>query len=238
MEPLPNEPDTAQIARDVLTGATQDLGLKAQDMASPVREAAGDYAQAIGDVLGAVDQLADDLAELDAKADLLPAQGVRRLRRESVEEAQRVYMEADRRAGRALDAIHDALTDAALPKAPAVEREALARGELDMALSGPGAMVEKVADIAAHGSREVVATLLSSYGRTALKARGMNGAELDEALQTARTLAAHAGLDYGLEPGEILASMALKKLPRLAAARGASGAHALFRLRQAGGARL
>jgi len=231
----PNDPDPAQLAGDVLADATRDLALQTSDMPQAVRDSSSDYGQAIRDVLAATQQLNDDLGELEGQRDLLPAEGLRRLRREAVDEAQRGYMDAIRRAERSYEAVKDALTDAALPKVNA-ERESLAREELAVALSGQGSMVQKISDLAATGSREAVAALLSPYGRTLLKSKGLAGTDLDEALGIARTQAAYHAPATALEASEILAGMALAKLPRLGAAIGASSSVALRALRK-GGAR-
>ena len=172
-------------------------------------------------MLDARRQLDADVTELHTKRDLLPPEGWQRLRREAVAEARERATAGDRAAERALDALKAALTAAALPQVD-VQREQLARDELRLALEG-GAPVGRVADIAGRGSREAVAVLFSGYGRTLLEARGLTGRDLEDALATARTVAANAAIDRATTPREILAGAALRALGKLGAAKGAAG---------------
>jgi hypothetical protein len=126
------EPDLAANAEQLLATTTSELGLRGRDMPDSVREATDDYATAIGDAIEAGRQLERDLAELHGKADLIPGEGLLRLRHEALNEARNRTHEADRRAEQALATLEERLTDAAMPKVDE-RREALARDELQLA---------------------------------------------------------------------------------------------------------
>ena len=188
-------------------------------------DAVGDFKSAISDQIAAGTQLEADARDLRSKRDLLPREGFQRLRRDAVTEAQRTALDADVRAAQALDRLRGALADAAVPRLDPA-REALARDELRTALDGAHGdrAAERALAVASSGSPEAAAALLgSSFGETLLKARGLEGRDLREAMQGARTAAAAAAVKRGTTPREVLVGKLSEQVDGLAAARGAAG---------------
>jgi hypothetical protein len=206
----------------VLTGASNELALGSPDLPQSVRDAHSDYRTAISDVISAGRQAERDLTELHEKRDLIPVQGLNRLRQEAVSEAQERAAEADRRAERALERLKTELTAAALPTLDPA-REALARDELLVALGDAreNRAVARALDIAKSGSTEAVAALFSSYGTATLKARGV--ADPERALAPVRTVAASVAAERGKTMRELIAGAAVTRVGKLAAARGSAG---------------
>jgi hypothetical protein len=102
----------------------------------------------------------------------------------------------------------------------------LVRHEAEVALgSATGdAVAAKVIEIATGSNRDVAAVLLNSrFGETLLQARGLTGRDYARTLAQARKIAAVRAVDTGLDAGEVAASIALKKLGKLGAARGSAG---------------
>jgi hypothetical protein len=192
-----------------------------------VADALGDLSLAIGDVLVAGDQAAADLAELQAKADLLPAHGFNRLKGEVVAEAEKLSAEALGRAEAAEARLRGALMNDALPTLDPA-REALAREELKMAFDGADGktILSRVSAIAQGGSREAVAVLLrTGYGQTLLASRGAAGREFTEAMSHARTVAAAMAAEKGENERQRAAGRALGQLGKLGGARTAARMH-------------
>lgn len=218
-------PSIAETVENLLHEA-DGLGLTSDVMPVAVRDALGDYRRAIRDGMSAADQLEADLAELKAKADLVPPHGLERLRGEAVADAEQRNGEAYQRATKAMDTLKAEVREAALPKVPR-EREQLARDELLVAFAdakGAAARTRAV-DLAQTGNAEVVGALLSSYGTTLLQARGLGGRDLQETLDSVKTLAASVASERATTPRELIAAKAFGRLDRLAAAKGAMGSH-------------
>lgn len=136
------------------------------------RDAAKDFAGAYREVLEIGRQLARDLAELRQKQDLLPAEALGRLEREAKEAADLRRRAAERDGQRAYARLRLTLEDTLLP-ALAPRRERLARDEAALALSGGGDPAQAARQLAQHGSAEALAALLSGWGETLLRARGV-----------------------------------------------------------------
>jgi hypothetical protein len=216
--PTTTDSMTALAAR-VYAEAKAEMGFNQRsDWPAEVMAAAADDADALTDRIGAVRQLAADLADLNSKRDLLPGPGWQRLRTEALEEARRRSEDAAHRSKRAQQALAEALTTAALPKLDK-SREALARQELALLL-GTGNPHHNVLRIAQRGSRDATAVLVStSFGESLLESRGLQGRELKDALTNTRTIVSRSAAQRPeATPDEIRASAALNKLPKLAAA--------------------
>lgn len=216
--------DVSVIAENLLDQATSELALRDRDHPQGVRDAAGDFAAAIGDTIAAGRQLQADLRELRAKADLMPEHGALRLRAEAIEAAKATAADADNRAKRALESLEEALTDAALPRFDPA-RETLARQELGLALGNatPANMAGVLNSVILHGSREAAAAIFTGFGKTLIGSRGLDPRQLDEALKSARKMAAETAADRGETTRELIASKALAGLGKLGAVRAAAG---------------
>jgi hypothetical protein len=140
-------------------------------------DAAQDYRGAVQDMLVADRGLEADLAELEARRDLIPADGYKRLTAKALADAKAKLSTAQTAADLSYKALEQALTDEALPKfEPA--REQLARDEAALALSTGGQNAENAAlTFASQGNPEAVAALLSPWGTTLLRARGVRNPE-------------------------------------------------------------
>jgi hypothetical protein len=218
-------PNIAGISRDIL--ASQSAPYQAEYLSQAAADHVDDYRAAVNDLLSTGEQAERDIAELQSKRDLIPGPGYERLRGEAMAEAQRLAADADARATRALDALKaDLIADAQPTVDPA--REGLARQEAALAMgeaTRDGA-VERLNSIVTEGSPEAAAVLLgTSFGRTMLVARGVNGHDLQQALETGRMLAAHTAVERGTTARQVLAGKLLQSLGGLAAAKGAAGSY-------------
>jgi hypothetical protein len=157
--------DMAQIAQSVLSETASELQLGSDALPRQARDAFHDFVAAVGDLIQTGRQLQADYAELDAKRDLVPVDGWKRLRDQAIGEAQERSDGADRRARLAFDTLKAELQTAALPKVDE-KREGLARQEFVDGLGDArgSAVRQRVVDLAQNGSREALAALLSPYG--------------------------------------------------------------------------
>jgi hypothetical protein len=214
--------DRAGLVERVLNDVAPVLSAASLGQAS--RDAFRDATTAVRDVVAAGDQLDRDLAELDAKRDLLPQAGYSRLRREAEAEGRAREAEADARWRRSVAALRESLEQDAMPTF-SPERESLARQELTMLVGDAQGQSAAAAalTVARSASREALAVLLRSpFGRSLLEARGLRGRELDEVLASARTVAAERALEEGASERERAAAAALRRLGEFASARGAA----------------
>jgi hypothetical protein len=218
--------DMGSVTEQIMADASRELALDSTEYPQAVRDAGSDAKQAIGDVLAVVRKTEAEFIDLGRKADLVPVAGLRRLRRELVTSAKELAAEADGRAARALDSLHEALVDAAQPQLDP-SREALTRDELRVALGsarGDGAAL-KALNLAQGPNRELVACLASSYGWTLLESRGVSGVLLAETKATLRKAAAATAAENATTPREIMAGQAIKRVGKLAACRGGASAY-------------
>jgi hypothetical protein len=214
--------DRAALVEAVL----RDVGpvLNSSELSQGARDAYADATRAVRDLVAAGDQRDRDLAELEAKRDLLPQAGYGRLRAELEAEGRAREADADARWNRSTAALRESLEADALPTFEP-ERESLARDELALLLGdarGPAAAGAALG-IARSGSREALAVMLRSpFGRSLLEARGLRGRELEQTLSSARTIAAERTLDEGATERERAAAAALKRLGEFSSVRGAA----------------
>jgi hypothetical protein len=155
-----------------------------------------------------------DKAQLTKRRDTMLPEGYERLQRELRAKAQSDRSSAQTVAQQALRRIEAELERQALPQV-SPGREELARGELQVALSGGDPSLRAI-DIASNGSREVAATLLTSFGTELLKSRGVQNP--DRVQREARRAAISSTLQTSTDASEIVAAKTLATLPRLAAA--------------------
>jgi hypothetical protein len=194
------------------------------DLPREVGDAAEDLQGALHEQLAIGRQLAADRAELDAKRDLLPPDGAARLWRDASQDAHARTLKAGRAADRAHQALEDALTAAALPTFDP-RREGLARDECALAISGADPQGEALS-LAERGNDEALAALLSPWGRTLLRSRGVDNPE--PLLRDVRKVAVARARARGDNP----AAQALKDhMSALAAARGSAGSQTRHLLR-------
>jgi hypothetical protein len=229
-----DDPNLAAVAEEIFSRVSSEASLNSPELGQAVADAWSDARQAIGDPLAVARQLGSDVAELDRKRDLLPDAGWRRLRSEAISQARALGDEADRRAGRAIEALQGELVAAAQPTLDP-SREVLARGELEVALGGltGNLAASRAIELAHTGSRELVAVLGSSFGMTLLQSHGLEGRALTDALASVRQVAAGVAAEHGASVRETLAGKALEKVGGLGAAKGASGTALLFAIDRA-----
>jgi len=171
---------------------------------------------AVRDAIGAGRQLEADRADLLRRRDLLPTDGYTRLWNEAHRDAKLKLDEAQGAANRAYSRLETALQDATLPKFDP-SREQLARDECALALSN-GNPEAGALEFASRGNDEAVAALLSPWGKTLLRSRGVQNPE--PVLRDVRKIAVGRALDRGETP----AAKALKEhFPALGAAKGSAG---------------
>jgi hypothetical protein len=165
-------------------------------------------------------------AELRESGHLMPASGLQveeqKARREAEDRGHSLTFETKR----AFAKLEASLIEDALPKLDPA-RESLARQELDTALADgqPDAAALK---LAGSGSREATAALISSYGRTKLKALGVG--DVDKVLSEVKKSAAASAAESGATPRERVSGELVRKLGQLAATQGVAGSdlrHAL-----------
>ncbi|HET6683621.1 MAG TPA: hypothetical protein VFG75_07980, partial [Gaiella sp.] len=145
-------------------------------------------AGAVRDGLAASRQLASDLADLERRRDLLPADGYERLVRDAKRDAEAKSSEAQQAAKRAYEQLEQSLLADAMPKLDPA-REQLARDECHLAFTGSAQPETAALNVAAEGSDEVLAVLLTGWGRTLLAARGVRN--VDDLLRRVRETAHH-----------------------------------------------
>jgi hypothetical protein len=217
----------AEVATGIIKETDAALEISSGGYSPEVRDALNDYSAAIGDALAVADQCGADLAELADKSDLVPMDGWNRLRREAIEDAEKLAREADRRAEAAQARLVASLQDDALPVLDPA-REVLARQELALILDGAsgGGIQTRVMTIATDGSPEVQAVLLrTQFGKTILASRGLAGRELQETMSSARSVVARFAPERGATEKQRKAGTALLKLGRLGGARTAARVH-------------
>ncbi len=213
-----------QLASGALTEALD--GINTSEHPPYVAALVGDFRANVTEALASGSQLLADMAELKAKSDLLPEAGRARLSREAQAEAET----------RAKAALNTARTSAATLRRAALlevqpqvskERESLAREEFALVIGEgtPDQLALRVAKLAEDGSRDSLGVLNSSYGRTLLSARGMEGRDLEDALSSARRIIAESALEHGEArhtPSEIRAAKLYRSAADLEAVIGAA----------------
>jgi hypothetical protein len=217
----------ADVATGLIGETDTALNLSAGGYSAGVRDALNDFSTAIGDALSIGDQCYADLAELAQKSDLVPMDGWNRLRREAIEDAEKLAEQADRRAEAAHARLIEALQDDSLPVLDS-QREALARQELALILDGSsgGSLQTRLLTIATDGSPEVQAVLLrTQFGRTLLASRGLTGRDLEEGMSSTRSVVARLAPERGETEKQRQAGAALLKIGKLGGARNAARQH-------------
>lgn len=179
------EAEAIQMARASIDSAV--LKIDTTSHPNHVRAIVGDYHRAAREAIASGEQLRADRAELASKADLILPAGAARLEREARAEASHNAKTALNGARSQVEILRRAAMLETLPKVDK-ERELLGRSELDLVLGtgSPEQLLARVHDVAQSGSRDSVAALLSPFGASILKAKGLTGADLDGALQSAR----------------------------------------------------
>jgi hypothetical protein len=164
-------------------------------------------------MLGIAQGYQSELARINeqARRGIITAEGAAVQRREARQAAQDARSSEKLNSDLALRRLEAKLAQAALPRVPA-DREALARAELDKALSA-GVPEQEAIRLAASGSREVVGVLLSSYGTEALKAAGVRN--IPQTLADVKRAATGAAIERSTDAGEIAAAAALARMPKL-----------------------
>jgi hypothetical protein len=207
----PNEPtDLATITEGLLNDGRH---LGSATWPQEVRDGYDDFRVAIRSILATDKQYRRDMADLRSRADLLPRPGYQRLEAEILGAAKSAVAERTMIAEQAIQRIKRSLEEKTLPRVDE-RREALAREEARTALQGA-----KPIEAMTRMSREAQAAVLSSWGVSALSAAGIPEPELEQ--RDLRALAIATAAQQG-EPREQVAASALLRLPRLAAAVGAS----------------
>lgn len=219
-DPTIEDADIGRIAGELLEQESKTLRLDGDHMPGPVRDSFQDYRAAVTDLLAIERGLREDLADLDSRRDTMPREGYRRLRREAREEARARTAEADRAAREAFGRLEAVLEGAALPQVDA-SREALARDEAKMLLDA-GTPEIAATELASRGSREALSVVASEWGRSYFKSRGLAGPDVDRIHRQVRETAAAVAAENGSTEIERNAGSALRKLGRLATARGAA----------------
>jgi hypothetical protein len=135
-------------------------------------DAAQDLVGAARDVIAVGRQHETDIADIERRRDLLPADGYARLRKDANADAIAKGAEAQRATDQAYERLEDELFKAAMPKF-SPEREQLARDEAHLAISVGNSPEAAARDLCMSGNDEAVAALLSPWGDTLLKARGV-----------------------------------------------------------------
>lgn len=212
------DPTVTDVVTDIVDthgGAIVKAGLNGA-LPQAALDAAQDLRDALRANMAAGQQLGDDLAELTRRKDLLPVDGHARLVADAKRDAIAKTAEAENATERAYSRLETALEDAALPTfEPA--REQLARDEAALALSG-GAPESAALQFALHGNAEAIAALLSPWGATLLRSRGVEN--VDRTLAEVRRVA----VDRAVSNDDNAAARAIRDhLPKLAAAKGAAG---------------
>lgn len=205
-----------------------------KDLPAEVHERFADFVVGVSGQLGAAAQLESDLRDLNAKADLVPAHGLARLRNEATGQATAAHERGVRQAQEAAAGIRAALAEAALPTLKP-EREAPARQELALLLgnaSGPRAQ-KAVTAIVQNASPEVIACLLSPFGKSLLATRGVSGRDYDETIGYAKTLTVKLAATKGETARERKAAALHEQVAQLEAAIGGAGTHFQTKLRPA-----
>ena len=186
------------------------------DLPRPVLEAAGDVCGNLSDTLAIGRQLEADLAELEARRDLLPVDGFRRLRADAIADAKKKLAELEPVTDRAVERLEVSLQDAVMPTFQP-SREQLSRDECSLAL-GFGNPELAAHALARDGSPEALAALLSPWGRTVLRARGVH--DVDRVIREVRQIAIAQALKRGDSPAALALS---DHLGALKAAKGSAG---------------
>lgn len=215
---MADDPDINALVEGLIeegSGPITKAGL-AGELPQDVLDACQDCTGALRDLIAAGRQLEADRAELTRRRDLLPADGYERLWREAHADAKAKADQGQRDAERAYKRLEASLQDATLPAIPA-GREALARDEAALALSVGNPEAEPL-DLAGFGNAEAVAALLSPWGKTLLRARGVRNP--DKLLAEVRKLTVARAIGRG----DTAAARALRdSLGALGAAKGSAG---------------
>lgn len=192
--------------------------LAAEGGVSPAAaDAYREYAGAVNGLIENGENYRSKRAELRANGHKMPPAGLEEEHRRARKEAEGRGHELSFQAKRAFGALEAALSESALPRLDPA-REQLARQELDVALADKDAEAAALA-VATNGSREATAALFSDYGRTKLRAAGVDDQRV---LAEARKAAAEVAIERGSNVREVTSSQTLRKIGRLAAARTAA----------------
>jgi hypothetical protein len=185
-------------ARGLATKALNEAlaSIDVNDHPGFVREGIAGFHGHINEALAASAQLDNDRAELAAKHDLLPAAGAARLAREAQAEAEARASTALSNARQSTEVLRRAGLLGAQPQVDK-DREALARAELAMIVGEgtPDQLALRVAQVASTGSRDAVSVLGSDYGRALLSTKGLEGRDLEAALDSAKRIIVESALD-------------------------------------------
>jgi hypothetical protein len=202
----PTEPNLPEIVENILAedaGPIIQAGVNGE-VPQEVLDAVQDFTSAWTDTIAVGRAFQAELDEIAARRDLIPAAGVARLRNEARESALSKTRELDHEGRRAYERLRVELENAALPRFnPA--REQLARDEAMLALSAGSP-----ADLALNGTDEAIAALLSPWGKTALRARGVR--DVDRVLADVRRTAVARAVDRGETPAARLLKTNHRKL--------------------------
>ncbi len=183
----PNQPDVETVVGNIINqdgGPIVRAGLDGK-VSQATLDAAQDCMGALHEMIETGRQLERDLAELERRRDLIPVDGYHRLVGEAKKDARDKLTTAQAVADRSYQALEESLFEDALPRF-APEREQLARDEAHLAVSH-GDPHEAAVDLAMNGNDEAFAALLSPWGKTLLKARGVR--DVDKVLRDVRRVA-------------------------------------------------
>jgi hypothetical protein len=228
----PNTPTVSEVVENVLnegTGPIIKAGMRGE-ISRETLDAAQDFKGIYQDALATGRQLEADLADLHGKKDLLPAAGFERLARDARAEADTKVRALDGDGRRAYERMKSGLEADTLPRFDP-SREQLARDEAALALSGPGDPSSLARDLALNGTEESVAALLSPWGATLLRARGVE--RPDAVLKSVRDVA----VQRAIGEGRTTAAQLLRGLGKLGAVMGSAGSETRSLVRGEGGQR-
>lgn len=211
--------DMAALAREAL--AANNVKFTTEALPQSVRDAADDYGRSIAETLGAAEQLRLDLAAISRNADLVPPRGLARLRSDAIADASRTRADAEQRGKAAKARLIDALREAVLP-AVDPSRETLDRQELALLMQGANGheATARLLDLAQAGGADgaLSVALQTSFGRTLLRQRGLDGRDFEQALEDAKHVRADLAVNHGTSEREQAAAEALRAVGEYATA--------------------
>lgn len=211
--------DFASMANTYLAEAN----LGEQGIPPQVRDAVNDAKSAVQDVLAVTEQVTSDLQDLDAKKDLVPLSGLKRLRREATKDAETKLHQAQRRFDQSHKAAESALIDAAQPTLGGSDRELLARDSIRTAIgdaTGPEFKARLLGLTESGADPEALAAVNTNWFRSFAISRKVEG--VDKITATVKKVAAQTALERDGSESEQIAGAALRKLGGLHKAQAAA----------------